>query len=706
MARKHIIASPDSILQELRLLAHNIRWSWNLDAQAFFRELSPQLWEQRNHNPVAILAEMSDQELLARLGNPALAAEAQAIIANFKKYMGEKNTWASIHAKKIKSPVAYFSAEFGFHESLRTYSGGLGILSGDHTKSASFLGIPFIGISLFYRQGYFEQFLAVDGWQQEQYLSADPAKLPLTIVTDKNGVPVRCAVEIGFSIVYFVAWKLCVGRSTVYLLDTNLHENEEHFRDLTAHVYGGDTTTRISQEIILGIGGVRLLRALGVNPSVFHMNEGHSAFLTLELLRAQLTKSTNIVKAAAAVKKRCVFTTHTPVPAGHDRFTKDLMAYAFGALCRDLGLTIDQLMEFGRVTVNNAQEPFCMTVLALKMSRAANGVSELHGQVSREMWKDLYPRLPVSKVPIGHVTNGIHVSGWKNEITANFWRSKLGSDWELHFLSPQFWKEAVNPKVVSDVELWALRYELRRSLIEFARLRLRQQYMRHGNGVSAIENVLNPDLLTIGFSRRFATYKRAPLLFNNFDRAVALFNNKENPLQIIFAGKAHPRDDAGKQFIKRIVELTKHPMLFGKVVFIENYDINVARNLVSGSDVWLNTPRRPLEASGTSGQKASIHGGLNCSIMDGWWREAYNGHNGFSIGTDESPESAEEQDTQDAEFLYDVIKNSILPEFYDRNKNGIPVRWLKRVRSAISTLVPQYNTHRMVAEYVKKYYIA
>jgi starch phosphorylase len=321
------------------------------------------------------------------------------------------------------------------------------------------------------------------------------------------------------------------------------------------------------------------------------------------------------------------------------------------------------------------------------------------------MWKDLYPGTPVSKVPIGHITNGIHVAGWKNDITDEFWRNKLGNDWGSHFLSPQYWKEAVDPSVISDEELWALRYELRRSMIEFARLRLRQQYMRQGNGVAAIENVLNPDYLTIGFSRRFATYKRAPLLFNNFDRAVSLFNNKEFPLQIVFAGKAHPRDDAGKQFIKRIVELTKHPMLFGKVVFVENYDINVARHLVSGADVWLNTPRRPLEASGTSGQKVSIHGGLNCSIMDGWWREAYDGHNGFSIGTDESPESAEEQDAQDAEFLYDTIKNSILPEFYDRNKNGIPVRWLRRVRRAIATLVPQYNTQRMVAEYVKKYYI-
>ncbi|MCX6136119.1 MAG: alpha-glucan family phosphorylase [Ignavibacteriales bacterium] len=705
MAKKTTPAPARIMLQELRALAHNIWWAWNLDAQAFFRELSPQLWEQRTHNPMAILSELSDQELIARLGNPALAAKAVDMLAHFKKAMGGEKTWASVNAKQLKNPVAYFSAEFGFHESLRTYSGGLGILAGDHTKSAAFLGIPFIGITLFYRQGYFEQFLAVDGWQQEQYVAVDPSKLPIALVRDKNGVPIRCAVEIGFSTVYFVAWKLAVGRSTIYLLDTNLPENEERFRDLTAHVYGGDTTTRISQEIILGIGGTRMLRALGVDPSVFHMNEGHSAFLTLELLREQLLKGKDLKKAAALVKGRCVFTTHTPVPAGHDRFTKDLMAYAFGALCRDLGISIDELMEYGRVTAKNVQEPFCMTVLALKMSRSANGVSALHGQVSREMWKDLYPGTPVSKVPIGHITNGIHIASWKNEITDQFWYSKLGSDWGGHFLSPGFWKEASSPSVVTDEELWALRYELRRSLIEFVRRRLRRQYMRHGNGVAAIENVLNPDVLTIGFSRRFATYKRAPLLFNNFDRAVSLFNSKDFPLQLVFAGKAHPRDDAGKQYIKRIVELTKHPMLFGKVVFVENYDINVARHLVSGADVWLNTPRRPLEASGTSGQKVTINGGLNCSIMDGWWREAYDGHNGFSIGTDESPESPEEQDAQDAEFLYDVIKNSILPEFYDRNKNGIPVRWLKRIRRAIATLVPQYNTHRMVAEYVKKYYI-
>ncbi len=703
-AAKTTVSSPPKILADLRALTQNLWWAWNCEAQQLFNELSPQLWQQTNHNPVALLASMSEQEVLARLGDPEFADRVHSTIAQFSSYMNEKNTWAAAHAKNIQSSVAYFSAEFGFHESLRTYSGGLGILAGDHTKSASDLGIPFIGITLFYRQGYFEQRLAVDGWQQEQYITADPSKLPLAIVTDKNGAPLRCSVEIGFSTVHFHAWKLQVGRATVYLLDTNLIENEERYRDLTAHVYGGDITTRISQEIILGIGGVRLLRALNIELSTFHMNEGHSAFLTLELLREHVEKNHPLKEAEASVKQQCVFTTHTPVPAGHDRFSFDLMNYAFSSMAKKLNMSLDELMKYGRVNVNDPNETFCMTVLALKMSRAANGVSALHGTVSREMWKNLYPQTPVEQVPIGSITNGVHVVGWMFKHTSQFWLKKLSGDWQQHFLDPAFWQNAVDPSVVSDEELWALRYTLRRSLIEFARQQLRLQHSRFGNGVAVYDTVLNPDALTIGFSRRFATYKRAPLLFQNLDRAIELFNDPQRPVQLLFAGKAHPRDDEGKKFIKYIVELTKHPLLFGKVVFVENYDINVARNLVSGADVWLNNPRRPLEASGTSGQKIAIHGGLNCSIMDGWWREAYDGTNGWSIGKDESPALSDIQDQQDAENLYHVMKEQIIPEFFDRDENGIPRRWLQRVRRAIATLVPRYNTHRMVSEYIKKYY--
>ncbi|MGE5313554.1 MAG: alpha-glucan family phosphorylase [Acidobacteriota bacterium] len=705
MPTKKQTVDAHDLLTGLRRVSRNLWWSWNFEAQQVFQELAPRLWETSHHNPSALLAEISEQEILARLANKDYCMRVQKVIKAFNAYMKQTKTWTAAHAKKLKNPVAYFSAEFGFHESLRTYSGGLGILAGDHTKSASDLGVPFIGITLFYRQGYFEQRIGVEGWQQEQYIAADTHKLPIEQVCDEHGVPVMISVQIGFSIVKVAAWKLMVGRSTLYMLDTNLPQNEERFRDITAHVYGGDSTTRISQEIVLGIGGVRMLRALGITPSLFHMNEGHSAFLTIELLREQIAEGHTADEGVVSVTKRCAFTTHTPVPAGHDRFNRDLIEYAFGQKVSELKMSIDQLMAFGRINPGDAHESFCMTVLALKMSRSANGVSELHGHVSREMWKTLYPHTAVEKVPIGAITNGVHIKGWANPVTDRFWSEKLGADWDEKFLSPAVWKNVVSGRTITDEEFWALRYQLRRQLIEFARFTMKQQHMRYGNGLAAFETILNPDVLTIGFARRFATYKRAPLLFTHFERTLELFNDAKHPIQLIFAGKAHPRDDEGKKYIQRIVDLTKHPQLFGKVIFLENYDINVARHLISGADVWLNNPRRPLEASGTSGQKVSIHGGLNCSIMDGWWREAYDGTNGWSIGGDEQPASEQVQDEQDSQFLYDVIKNKIIPEFYTRNSKNIPMQWIKRMRRAIATLVPQYNTHRMVSDYVKKYYL-
>ncbi len=703
MATKKNAASVHSLVEGLFSLSKNLWWTWDIGAQAIFRELSPELWTKTNHNAWALLADISVNELNARLGNPDFAKRVQTVLDNFDAYMKNKSTWASQHAKHIKGTIAYFSAEFGFHESVRIYSGGLGILAGDHTKSASDLGLPFVGISLFYREGYFEQRISVDGWQHEQYVGIDYKKQPTDLVVDKKGHPIVCTVRIGFSDVKFVARKLAVGRSVVLLLDTNLPENEERFRDITAHVYGGDSTTRIAQEIVLGVGGVKMLRAMDIHPSTFHMNEGHSAFLTLQLLKEEIEKGTPLPKAIERVKQQCIFTTHTPVPAGHDRFNYDLMKFVFEPKAPTFGMTLDELMKFGSEHPEKPHEPFCMTVLCLKMSRTANGVSELHGQVSREMWKFMYPEIKkADKVPIGSITNGIHVCTWSNESTNKFWGTKFGETWKEKFLDKKFWAKAVNE--ISDEELWAHRYELRRQLIEFARRRLHLQHSRYGNGTAVYETILNPDALTIGFARRFATYKRAPLLFTHFEKILDVFNNHQKPVQIIFAGKAHPRDDEGKKFIQKVIEYSNHPNLFGKVVFIENYDINVARHLISGADVWLNNPRRPLEASGTSGQKIAIHGGLNCSIMDGWWREGYDGSNGFSIGGDEQPEAYDVQDRQDAEFLYDVMKNHVIPEFFDRNKNGIPVKWLKRVRHAMATLIPAYNTHRMVSDYAKNYY--
>jgi starch phosphorylase len=497
-----------------------------------------------------------------------------------------------------------------------------------------------------------------------------------------------------------------VGRAVVYLLDSNRPENEPQFRDLTLRVYGGDSNTRIMQEMLLGIGGVRVLRALGLQPSVFHMNEGHSAFLTLELMREQMAAGQSFDQALAWAKDHCIFTTHTPVEAGHDRFDEHLMTYAMGRYIKQLHLSMAKLMALGRVQPSNNNETFCMTVLALKASRAANGVSELHGQVSRRMWQPLFPGKPENQVPIGHITNGVHVLGWMKGPMRRFFKRKLGARWEDIIQTAEFWDRMADPEFVSDEELWALRYNLRRELIEFARRRLLLQGRRLEKGDYIVyDRLLNPDALTIGFARRFATYKRAPLVFSQLDQVVAMAKDVQRPIQFVFAGKAHPRDDEGKRFIQYIIHMSKHSALQGHLVFLENYDIHVARHMVSGCDIWLNNPRRPLEASGTSGQKTCMYGGLNLSILDGWWREGYDGTNGFAIGDDSHPLSVTEQDRRDSENLYRTLSEEVIPSFFDRDAMGIPRRWITRVRRAMVTLVPRFNTHRMVSDYTRKYYL-
>ncbi len=695
------------IAREIRTVAYNLWWTWNVDARDLFRELSPQTFFRCNHNVIAMLEEISEQELAARLLDPLLMGRARNVVEQFKKYMADTKTWARKNARELSGPVAYFSAEFGIHESLPTYSGGLGILAGDHSKSASDLGLPFIGVSLYYRQGYFTQQISPDGWQQESYPLTHPKRLPLELVTDANGDSVVSSVTIGHSRVYFHAYRVNLGRVSLILIDTNREENEQHFREILSQVYGGDITTRISQEIILGVGGVRMLRAMGIHPSVFHLNEGHSAFLTLELLRELVEAGTlSFDDAVAHVRQQVVFTTHTPVAAGHDRFSEDLLRFTLHKYLGDWLGDVETLLPFGKVNPEDSEELFCMTVLALKMSRAANGVSELHGRVSREMWVGMFPGKSAEEVPIGHITNGVHVPGWTSSRAYKFWQNTIGRDWPDNLDNPEFWKRIENTEFISDEEIWALRYVLRRELIEFIRLRMRQQSIRYGTDPgSSFDRILSTDSLTIGFGRRFATYKRAPLIFTDINRAKKILTNPDRPVQLIFAGKSHPRDDSGKKFIQQIVGYTRDPELFGKVVFVENYDINAGRLLVSGSDIWLNNPRRPLEASGTSGQKTAIHGGLNLSILDGWWREGYDGKNGWAIGNDSHPDVIEEQDRRDAENLYDVLEKKVIPEFYDRQGNGLPRKWLKRIRHAMATLIPTYNTDRMVEEYVRKYYI-
>ena len=695
------------LIHGLNRLAHNLWWTWNQEAQEIFQKLSPRAWQNLYHNAVAVLHEVSDMELRTRLQDPGFAQEVRMVLDQFEAYLQAPDTWAAEQASQLQEkPIAYFSAEFGLSETLPIAAGGLGVLAGDHAKSASDLGLPFVGISLFYRQGYFMQAINDENWQTEYYSMLNPKNLPMEPVLDAKGEPLTCMVQVATSQVRFKVWRVNVGRIPLYLMDTNLPENEELYRDLTMRVYGGDSSTRIMQEILLGVGGVRLLRALGIQPSTFHMNEGHAAFLTLELMREKLAAGATLEEATTRTRQECIFTTHTPVEAGHDRFTSDLIQYAAHKFSSDLGLTHDAFMDLGRVQAGDAQEPFCMTVLALKHSRAANGVSELHGQISRQMWQGLYPDRLVDEVPIGHITNGIHVAGWMKGPLRRFFRSKLGEDWDRDLNSPLFWQRLEDSDFVLDEELWALRANLRRELIEFARRRLliQSQHLYRENFIT-YDNLLNPDALTIGFARRFATYKRAPLVFQQFERVVRLAKDQQRPVQFIFAGKAHPRDDEGKRFIQHIIHLSKHTELHGHLVFLENYDIHIARQMVSGCDVWLNNPRRPLEASGTSGQKTSAHGCLNMSIMDGWWREAYDGTNGFAIGGDHHPDRIEEQDRIDSENLYKVLEEEVINTFYNRDASGVPRQWIGKIRRAMSTITPEYSTWRMVQDYATQYYL-
>jgi len=715
-------AELDEIIAGLKKLSRNLWWTWNQEAQDLFYELSPRGWQNMFHNAVAVLHEVSEQELRARLQDSDFAGRARSVLQDFNHYLNEKNTWCRANAPRLlKNPVAYFSAEFGLHESLPIAAGGLGMLAGDHSKSASDLGLGFVGIGLFYREGYFQQAIDGNNWQTEYYNPVDPDNVPVEPLLDASGKRLICTVEIGMNVVEFQAWRVNVGRIPLYLLDTNLPGNEQHFRDLTTRVYGGDSTTRIMQEILLGIGGVRLLRKLAIEPSTFHMNEGHAAFLTLELLREKMAAGATLEAAKKATIPECIFTTHTPVEAGHDRFSPELLHYAMQRYLSSQTIPFTEIVGMGRVKPEDAHETFCMTVLALKLCRAANAVSELHGEVSRHMWKTLYASKTVDAVPIGHITNGIHLLGWMKGSVRQFWRKKLGeekngsakffrekfgSDWSSAINHTEFWEKMTDPSFVSDEELWALRYKLRRELIEFARRKLLLQSHRVTPGdFIRFDHLLNPNALTIGFARRFATYKRAPLIFQQFDNIVKLVRDKQRPVQFIFAGKAHPRDDEGKRFIQQIIHLSKHSELAGHLVFLENYDVHVARQMVSGCDIWLNNPRRPLEASGTSGMKASCHGCMGFSIMDGWWREGFDGNNGFAIGDDSHPDNVEEQDRLDSANLYQMLTEQVVPMFFNRDGNDIPREWIKRMRHSMATLVSQFTTDRMVKEYTTKYYL-
>ncbi len=693
--------------QRLEALAQNLWWSWDHDTSSLFRALDPALWRELDHNPIALLQQIPVQRLEERVSALVLHSRINYAYRRMQEHLTSTRTWGARHAGVLWArPVAYFSAEFGLHESVPIYSGGLGILAGDHIKSASDLGIPLVGVGLYYDQGYFRQRFDRDGYQLEDYRDVDSALLPLHPAVGLNGVPVAVGIETRTGTIAARVWKLAVGRNTLVLLDSDVEGNQPEDRELTSRLYGGDDRVRIRQELLLGVGGVRALAALGISPGVAHLNEGHSAFAALELARYRMVcEGIPAEEALRRTSAQVVFTTHTPVPAGHDRFPPYLVEEHLGPLREAMGLSENELLALARVNPGDPNEGFCLTVLALKLSRRANAVSSLHGQVSRAMWTSLYPGRSEEQVPIGHITNGIHVRTWLAQQMHELYDRHLGPDWPDRCSEPACWDAIEN---VEDGEIWETHQTLKTQLIAMARLRAARCAEQRGESSTFVDQMresLSLDALTIGFARRFATYKRANLILRDFERIISLMNDAKVPVQFVFAGKAHPRDRPGKDVLQEIVRLVCDARFAGKLLFIEDYDINVGRYLVQGVDAWLNTPRRPLEAFGTSGQKVVLNGGLNLSILDGWWAEAYDGLNGFAIGRGDTHTSAELHDERDAQALIDVLSKEVIPLYYNRDRDGLPRAWIARMKRAIRTLGWRFSADRMVTDYVLKAYI-
>ncbi|MDX2231084.1 MAG: alpha-glucan family phosphorylase [Leptolyngbyaceae cyanobacterium bins.349] len=700
-------------LKRLADLAYNYWWCWAADQISLFELINPDEWERCGHNPVALLETISYERLTQLSIDPLYLKRLKTLVDEFDRYMAADNTWASRVAPQISQthPVAYFCAEFGLHESLPVYSGGLGILAGDHLKSASDLGVPLVGIGLLYRQGYFRQRLNRDGWQEDFYLDAPFNQMPLELLKNEAGELITIEVQVRTRTVKVQIWKVRVGRVALYLLDTNRDDNDPIDRWLTGHLYGGNQETRIAQEIILGIGGVRALQALGIEPGIYHLNEGHAAFCLLEVARLEIQRTgKSFYDIEASVRDRCVFTTHTPVPAGHDVFSADLMDSFFAQYWLQMGLSREQFLALGARRLGDPWEPFGMTVLALRLCRTANGVSELHGHVSRQMWSVLYPDKTEETVPIGYVTNGVHASTWVASLLSDLYAEYLDADWFTKVLDPQLWAKVDQ---IPDEEIWWRHQVLKERLVAHARYKIKQSRQQRGEAqetIAAVDHMLDPNSLTIGFARRFSPYKRGDLLLRDADRAFRIFGNRDRPVQIIFSGKAHPADEEGKRIIQRLMEWCKHPEIQNRVAFIEDYDMYTARKLVQGVDIWLNNPRRPLEASGTSGQKVCFNGGLNCSVLDGWWCEGYQadahgkGLNGWAIGEDAHTSDQELQDRIDSTSLYELLENEIVPRYYDQDSDGVPHGWVQMMKTSIKTNCPAFNTHRMIADYVTRIY--
>ena len=690
-------------LARLGELSYNLWWTWQPDAGRLFAKLDRALWERLNHNPIRMLREINRARLNEILEDKDYMDSYKSVFVDFDAYMNQQDTWSHQTQPQFDSnPIAYFSMEFGLHETLPIYSGGLGVLAGDHLKEASDLGLPFTGIGFMYAQGYFSQRISEDGWQEALNNPLTFADLP-ALPVEKDGKPVTVDVELPDRKIALRVWEVHVGRIPLYLLDSNVESNSDYDRLLTARLYWSDLDRRIMQEVMLGIGGVRMLRALGINPTVWHMNEGHAAFLTLERARELVVKGDTFDAAIEKTRGQNVFTTHTPVPAGNDEFPLWLMDKYLAAIWPQLGLNREQFYDLARHEQSYG-ETFSMGVLALRSSKGRNAVSELHGHVSRDMWKFLWSDKKVEDVPITHVTNGVHTANWMARRLRMLLDEHLGTDWLDHLDESELWEKIDS---IPDNALWDVRQHLKRKMNFYLRERVRDRWTVggfHPVQVVSAGVLLNPYVLTIGFARRFATYKRASLILSDVERLLNVINRPNKPVQIVFAGKAHPADEPGKQLIQKIYRTVKRAETGGRLVFVEDYDMNLARYLVQGVDVWLNTPRRPLEASGTSGMKAGLNGALNFSILDGWWRESFNGNNGWSIGEDKHTEVTDAQDQADAQDLYNKLENEIIPMYYDRNIDNVPVEWVGRMKESIKTVTPQFSTRRMVKEYVEKLY--
>jgi len=695
-------------LQPLEAIAWNYWWSWAPDGVELFRDLDPGLWEQCDRNPGALLAQVPDLRLSQMAADPAFADRIQNLSQRLEAYLADEKSWSKLQLGpriSTQNPVAYFCAEFGIHSSLPLYSGGLGILAGDHLKSASDLNLPLVAVGLFYRFGYFRQRLRGDGLQEELYRETHADELPLHLLRDSNDAPVMIEVVMRGRAVRARVWRADIGRIQLYLLDTNVAENEADDRLVTGHLYGGDRETRLVQEMMLGLGGVRLLEHLGIDPSVFHLNEGHSAFLTLELVH-QLIKREGLsfAEAAVRVRERCVFTTHTPVAAGHDEFSQSLVSRGFGDWAETaLGLSASEFLALGRVN-GDADEGFGLTPLALRMCRSTNGVSRKHGEVSRQLWNRMWPAKSADQVPITSVTNGVHPSTWVAPLLRRLYEQRVGEDWIDRARDAGVWAYGIEK--LSDEELWQAHSLLKQSLVAFIRDHSFDTRLARGESeeyIEAARTMFDPQVLTIGFARRVAGYKRWDLLLSDPERITRLVNDQDRPVQFVFAGKAHPQDQGAKLILQKLLEWQRHPLVRNRVAFIEDYDQEVARHLVQSVDVWMNVPRRPQEASGTSGQKVAINGGLNFSVLDGWWLEGYDGDNGFAIG-DLTELTDDEADRREAESFYRVLYEEVVSRFYEKDEQGIPRRWIAMMKRSIQTLVPLFSSDRMVAEYAERIY--